>query len=112
MNPRFDIVYLGKAVDFLDSIDESAQEKLIYNIEKSKYLNDVQLFKKLTDKIWEFRAESKGVQYRILAFWTKSIEGTALVICTNGFIKKSSKVQRKEIQVAIKLMKGHLSKYR
>ncbi|MFN9596525.1 MAG: type II toxin-antitoxin system RelE/ParE family toxin [Bacteroidota bacterium] len=103
---------MGKAVGFLESIDESAQEKLIYNIEKSKYLNDVQLFKKLTDKIWEFRAESKGVQYRILAFRTKSIEGTALVICTNGFIKKSSKVQRKEIQVAIKLMKGHLSKYR
>jgi hypothetical protein len=42
LHPRFDIVYLGKAVGFLESIDESAQEKLIYNIEKSKYLNDVQ----------------------------------------------------------------------
>ncbi|MFM7902925.1 MAG: type II toxin-antitoxin system RelE/ParE family toxin, partial [Bacteroidota bacterium] len=88
---------------------ESAQEKLIYNIEKSKFLNDVHIFKKLTKNIWEFRAESRGLQYRILAFWTKGVDGSALVVCTNGFIKKSSKVQRNEILIAINLMKRYLS---
>ena len=109
LNPRFEVVYLELAVDFLESIDQAAQEKLIYNIEKSKFLNDVVVFKKLVNKIWEFRAELRGIQYRILAFWTKDIEGCSCVVCTNGFIKKSSKVQRKEVLVSINLMKWYLS---
>lgn len=109
LNPRFEVVYLERAVGFLESIDQTAQEKLIYNIEKSKFLNDVVVFKKLTNKIWEFRAESRGVQYRILAFWAKDIDGSSCVVCTNGFIKKSTKIQRKEILIAINLMKWYFS---
>ncbi|MBK8622833.1 MAG: type II toxin-antitoxin system RelE/ParE family toxin [Saprospiraceae bacterium] len=39
-------------------------------------------------------------QHRLLAFWDKSNNKNTLVIATHGFIKKSSKVPKNEIQKA------------
>jgi len=68
MNFRFDIVLLEEVDEFLNSLDEKTREKVLYNLWKSRMINDSELFKKLTDDIWEFRTRYLGNQVRLLAF--------------------------------------------
>jgi len=75
-------------------------EKILYNIRKSQVKTDPELFKKLTDDIWEFRTLYQGIQYRLLAFWDKTLPKETLVISTHGFIKKRSRVPENEIKKA------------
>ncbi|MCR9103486.1 MAG: type II toxin-antitoxin system RelE/ParE family toxin, partial [bacterium] len=57
MNPKFEVDFLEDAVEFLESLDEKSRRKIIFNIDKSRYVNDPKLFKKLTKEIWEFRTK-------------------------------------------------------
>jgi phage-related protein len=75
----------------------------LYNIRKAQCGHDPELFKKLTDEIWEFRTLYQGLQYRLLAFWDKTNTMDTLVILTHGFIKKRSKVPENEILKAKQL---------
>ena len=103
---RFKVVYLQDAVDFLESISEEARKKLMYAISVSKYIIDVERFKKLKNReIWEFRARVGSVRYRILAFWDKDNE--TLVVATHGFIKKTPKTPESEISKAERMMKEY-----
>ena len=111
MNTKFEIDFLENAREFLLSINEKAREKLIYNIDKAKNHNDPKLFKKLSGEIWEFRAESMKLQYRLLAFWDKRDGKKTLVICSHGFIKKQDKVPNAEIEKAKKIMKLYFEQY-
>ena len=96
---RFRIVYSKEAIDFLESLDERAREKIAYNISKAMYVVDKELFKKLEGSdIWEFRTLYNGTAYRLLAFWYSEAE--TLVIATHGFIKKKQKTPEKEIAKA------------
>lgn len=45
---RFNIVYLREAVEFLESLDNKAREKVAYNITKAMLVVDKELFKKMT----------------------------------------------------------------
>ena len=63
--------------------------------------------KKLNDEIWEFRTLYQGFQYRLLAFWDKTNSENTLVISSNGFLKKQSKVPNNEIVKAEKLRKQY-----
>jgi phage-related protein len=63
-----------------------------------------ELFKKLQFGIWEFRTKYKSKQYRLLAFWDKRKNVKTLVIATNGFIKKTQKTPKSEIERAKKIM--------
>jgi phage-related protein len=111
MNKKFDVEFLEEAREFLISIDAKAREKLIYNLDKAKILNDPKVFKKLDGDIWEFRAESRKLQYRLLAFWDKRDGNNTLVICTHGFIKKVDKVPGTEIEKAKAIMKLYFEQY-
>lgn len=65
---KFKIVFLGEADDFLSLLPLKIKEKIIYNISKSKFFIDPELFKKLDDTdIGEFRALYYKIQYRLLA---------------------------------------------
>lgn len=55
MKPNFEIELLPEATNFLDSLDNKTREKIYYNIRKAQLVNDKELFKKLTEFIWEFR---------------------------------------------------------
>jgi hypothetical protein len=55
MRCRFDVEFLEGALQFLNDLGEKEREKIIYNIDKSRFKNDPELFKKLTLYIWEFR---------------------------------------------------------
>lgn len=103
MDKRFDIVFLEEAFAFLKALDSKHSEKIVYNIRKAQTANDPELFKKLTEEIWEFRTIYGGLQYRLLAFWDKTNSKNTLVISTHGFIKKRSKVPDNEIERAKQL---------
>lgn len=104
MKQRFDVVFLAEALSFISSLDEKAREKIIYNVDKSKYLSDPKLFKKLDDEIWEFRTEYRKLQYRLFAFWDKSDNKETLVLASHGIIKKTDKVSRNDIEKAKSIM--------
>lgn len=95
---RFDVIYMEEAIEFLESLPDKVKDKIAYNISKSRYFMDKELFKKLTDDIWEFRTIYKGSKYRLLAFWDN--ETGNLVITTHGFLKKTQKTPAGEISHA------------
>jgi phage-related protein len=111
ISDRFEIELLEDAREFLFRIDEKARLKILFNIDKSKKFNDPKVFKKLDNDIWEFRTEYKKLQHRLLAFWDKRNYKNTLVICTHGFIKKTDKVPKDEIEKAKKLMKLYFETY-
>ena len=97
MDKLFDIIFLEDAFSFLKELDKKHYEKILYNIRKAQTANDSELFKKLTEEIWEFRTLYSGLQYRLLAFWDKTNSQNTLVISTHGFVKKRSKLPDNEI---------------
>lgn len=101
---KFDIVLLAEVKDFLQSLDKKTREKILFNLWKVKRSLDPELFKKLSDQIWEFRTKYQKKQIRLLAFWDKRDNKNTMVICTHGFIKKTKKVPRKEIEKATRIM--------
>jgi len=73
---------------------------VIYNVWKSREINDPELFQKLNENIWEFRTKFLTKQIRLLAFWDKTEKSETLVIATHGFIKKTQKTPKSEIEKA------------
>ncbi len=105
---RFEIEFLSEAANFLDTLDEKSRDKILYNLKKSQYIVDHELFKKLTDHIWEFRTLYNGNSFRLFAFWDKSSDQKTLVISTHGLKKKTQKTPQKEIQKAEEIRKQYL----
>jgi len=87
-------------VEFMERIDQKTQEKIYYNIRKAQVTNDPELFKKLTNNIWEFRTLYNKTYYRLFAFWDKTSTQNTLVISTHGLIKKTSKTPPGEMAKA------------
>ena len=48
---KFEIELLEDAREYLRSVDKKAYYKIIFNIDKSKKINDPELFKKLDNEI-------------------------------------------------------------
>jgi len=106
---KFKVYFLEEAVDFLDSIEEKAREKILYNIRKAQVTNDKALFKKLTEDIWEFRTLFNKTHYRLFAFWDKVDKIETVVISTHGIIKKTDKTPPKDLKKAELMMKKYFS---
>ena len=68
MDKFFEILFLDEAFEFLKNLDRKHYEKILNNIRKSQLEHNPELFKKLSDDIWEFRTLYQGLQYRLLAF--------------------------------------------
>jgi phage-related protein len=107
MKQKFNVILLGEVWDLLDAIDEKSKEKILYNIDKAKYVNDPELFKKLDELIWEFRTKYNKNYYRLLSFWDKTNKTDTLVIATHGIIKKTDKIPKAEIEKAKAIMKQY-----
>jgi phage-related protein len=104
---KYAIIFLEWAKDFLDDLDEKTRKKVMYNIWKSRDVNDPELFKKLDGNIWEFRTKFLTNQIRLLAFWDKTQKQETLVVATHGFIKKTQKTPKSEIEKAEKIRKQY-----
>ena len=108
MTQKFKVRFLQDVSDFLDNIDIKAREKIIYNIFKAQLTNDNELFKKLTNEIWEFRTLYNKTYYRLFAFWDKIEKTETIVISTHGLIKKTGKTPAADLVKAEKYRKLYL----
>ena len=107
MKERFKVEFLEEAVEFIDGLEAKAQEKLLYNIWNASIVKDNELFKKLTNEIWEFRTLYKKTAYRLFAFWDKTDKIGTIVISTHGLVKKTQKTPSSEIEKAERVRKEY-----
>ena len=104
--PKFKIIYSEEVISFLNGLNDKAKAKIMFNINRSKYVIDKTFFKKLEGSdIWEFRTLYDGIQYRIFAFWDREKE--TLVVTTHGITKKTQKTPSKEIARAERIRKEY-----
>ncbi len=108
MKQNFDIELLPEAVEFLESLDSKAREKIYYNIKKAQFTNNNELFKKMNEFIWEFRTLYNSKTYRLFSFWDRTSEKETIVIATHGIIKKMQKTPPKEIKKAEEIRRKYL----
>jgi phage-related protein len=109
MNYKFKVVFLEPVLEFLENLDQKAKEKVLYNIWKSRSVNDKALFKKLDGEIWEFRTLYNKQYLRLFAFWDKSDKEDTIVISTHGIVKKTDKTPKSEIERAESLRVKYFS---
>jgi len=94
-------------IEFLESLDDTEGAKIVLYIEKLiEYKNNAlkipsSISKELESGIFELRVSHSDKISRSLYFYEKNRE----IIFTNGFIKKSQKTPRKEIELALKIKK-------
>ncbi len=100
MEDRFKFIALQEAKDFLDGLDKKTRKKVMYNIWKSKTINDKELLKPLHDGIWEFRTLFNQKYIRLFAFWDKGDKKDTLIIGTYGIYKTTSKELKSDIERA------------
>lgn len=105
MKEKFRVEFLEEAADFLETLDDKAKEKILYNIWKARITNDKELFKKLSGEIWEFRTLFKKTYYRLFAFWDKTDKVDTVVISTHGLVKKTGKTPPGEIEKVERIRK-------
>lgn len=100
---RFNDRLLPEAISFLEQLSDKTRDKVLYNIWKSRALLDPELFKKVSNEIWEFRTLYADQSIRMLSFWDKANKLVALVIVTHGFVKKTVKLPISELNHAMNL---------
>lgn len=105
----FETIFLEEADEFMQTLDKKTRQKVMYNIRVAEQTNDPELFKKLNDNIWEFRTHFLGKQIRLLAFWDKTTKIETLVLATNGFIKKTQKTPKNEIERAERIRNDYFN---
>jgi phage-related protein len=99
---KFYTTQSGKSpvADFLDSLNSKQAKKVtwVLNLIEQKHRVPTEYFKKLsgTSGIWEVRVQSGSDIFRLLGF----IDQGNFVVLTNGFVKKSQKTPRNEIEIA------------
>jgi len=106
---KYRIIFLELVKEFLDELNSKIRKKVLYNAWKSTEVNDPELFKKLNDNIWEFRTNFLTKQIRLLAFWDKTEKTDTLVIATHGYIKKTRKTPKTEIEKAEKIREKYFN---
>lgn len=86
--------------DFLDSLPGKVAQKVTWVLRLIEDLESIpsRYFKKLkgTDEIWECRVTFGSNAYRIFCFFA----GDSMIVLTHGFVKKSQKTPRSEIERA------------
>lgn len=99
---KFYITPSGKSpvADFLDSLTSKQVKKVTWVLNLIENTNRVprEYFKKLagTSGIWEVRVQSGSNIFRLLGF----MDYGKFVVLTNGFVKKSQKTPKNEIEIA------------
>ena len=105
----FETIFLEEADMFVQTLDKKSQQKIMFNVRIAEQTNDPELFKKLNENIWEFRTKFLGKQIRVFAFGDKTNKIETLVLATNGFIKKTSKTPKSEIERAERIRREYFS---
>jgi len=53
----FEIIFLDEAFEYVSKLEKKQYEKILFNIRKAQTGHDPELFKRLSEEIWEFRSE-------------------------------------------------------
>lgn len=96
-------------VDFLDSLDKKMRAKMLLSIRvvrENGYQARMPYSEELEDGIFELRAKSGSDISRVLYFF---MIGRKIVL-TNGFIKKTQKTPKNEIEKAKRYRDDYLSR--
>jgi phage-related protein len=102
------ILLTKEADEFVNKQPEKVRAKIYQNIKLVEAgVKKPELFKKLNDDIWELRTKYESKEYRLLSFW--DTEKETLIIATNGFLKKTKKTPRKEIEKAEKIREEYFT---
>ena len=109
MTEKFKVEFLPEAVEFMNNLDQKAQQKIYFNIRKAQLANDPELFKKLNGNIWEFRTFYNKTHFRIFAFWNKSQGQQTLVLSTHGLIKKTDRTPKIDLEKAERIREQYLA---
>jgi len=94
--------------EFLDSLSGKAARKITWVLKLIEEIDVVpkKYFKKLVPyDVWEVRIDFSGNTYRILSF----IYNNSQLILTHGFIKKTQKTPKNEIEKAIAYKNEYLN---
>lgn len=95
--------------EFIDSLDNKTQAKFFFKkglLEEFGPRLPYPHTKYLGNNIYELRFEAKEGAIRVLYFFFYKNE----ILFTNGFIKKSNRIPKREKQLAIERRKSFLSK--
>jgi phage-related protein len=96
--------------EFLDSLTGKQAQKILWVLQLIEELDTIprQYFKKLADSesIWEVRIQFGNDIFRLLGFF----DGGALLILTNGFVKKTQKTPLQEIALAVRRKEEYLTR--
>lgn len=103
----FETIFLQEVDEFLETLDDKSKKKVILNVRVAEQVTDPKLFKKLNDNIWEFRTNFLKKQIRLLAFWDRRGSKETLVLATHGFIKKTQKTPKSEIDRAERIRESY-----
>ena len=107
MKKNFEIVLLPEVQEFLETLEPKIREKVYYNLKKSQFIYDKELFKKLNEFIWEFSTDFNNNAYRLFSFWDKTDKKETWVVATHGILKKTQKTPIKEIKKAEEIRKQY-----
>ena len=110
MIKRFETILLEEAFEFVQKQNLKTRNKILQNIRRAEQHSDPKFFKKLNDNIWEFRTLYSGIQFRLLAFWDKKDKTETLVFATHGIKKKTSKMDKNEIEKAERIRSKYFKK--
>lgn len=105
-----EIEMLEEASEYFYALPLNLQKKFLTSFEKTCHGLKGDWFSKLnsTDGIFEFRQRDSQKFYRLLAFWYGESKIKTLIVCTQGFDKKTNKTPKNEIEKAQKLKKQYL----
>ncbi len=95
--------------EFLERLPDKQAQKVAWVLRIIRDLDFVpkEYFKKLVSTdLWEVRVQIGSNAIRILGFF----EGNNFIVLTNGFLKKTQKTPKKEIELAAKRMKEYLNR--
>jgi phage-related protein len=101
------VLYKNYFADFLAEQRQKIKDKIVWTLRlieelprvPETYLKSLQE----TDGLFEIRIKQGGDIFRIFCFFDQS----KLIILTNGFVKKTQKTPRREIERALKIKKEY-----
>ena len=103
------VIYKHYFRDFFKSLDEKVKEKFDYVLYLITIAEKIpkKFFKRIksVDGLYEIRVESLGNIYRIFCCFDEG----KLVVLFNGFLKKSNKIPKQQIEMAEKLKKEYFN---
>ena len=110
MDMRRELIYSTEYMEFVDSLSENEQEKMLYAVAVLGTLKSLstKFVKKLINTVfYELRVSVLDKELRVVLFPVDSenINMASQIVMLNGFVKKSTKDYEKEIRKAVKILK-------